>query len=94
MLSLPVFDGISWYGKGGVFDTATIIGIGEKGKEAALPLNDQTYREIARGISGEMGTSPSVLVTGNTWVIREEADIDRIADAISRKVERERLAVA
>ena len=94
VLSLPVFDGISWYGKGGVFDTATIIGIGEKGKEAALPLNDQTYREIARGISGEMGTGPSVLVTGNTWVIREEADIDRIADAISRKVERERLAVA
>lgn len=97
VVSLPVFDRISWAGKGGVFDTATIIGIGEKGKEAALPLNDATYREIARGIVAEskgMADGPSVLVTGNTWVIREEADIDRIADAINRKFIRERQAVA
>ena len=55
ILQLPVFDGISWYAKGGVFDTATLIGIGEKGKEAALPLNDTTYGEIARGINGHIG---------------------------------------
>lgn len=98
VLDLPVFDGISWYAKGGIFDAATIIGVGEAGREAALPLNTNTYREMAKGIVGEMGAqhgdAPYVLVTGNTWVIREEADIDRIADAISRKVERERLAVA
>lgn len=94
VLSIPVFDGISWYGKGGVFDTATLIGIGEKGKEAALPLNRQTYGEIARGIQGEMGATPSVTVTGNTFYVREEADIDRIADALSRKIRRERMAMA
>lgn len=94
LLSIPVFDGISWYAKGGVFDTATLIGIGEKGKEAALPLNRQTYGEIARGIQGEMGAAPSVTVTGNTFYVREEADIDRIADALSRKIRRERMAMA
>lgn len=95
VVSIPSFDGISWYGKGAVFDTATLIGIGEKGKEAALPLNDTTYREIARGITGEMGGSgASVMVTGNTFIVREEADVDRIADALNRKITRERLAVA
>ena len=48
---------VQWYAKGGVFDTATLIGVGEAGREAALPLNAKTYGEIARGISGEMGGS-------------------------------------
>ena len=90
VVSFPVFDGISWYAKGGVFDTAAIIGIGEKGKEAALPLNDKTYREIARGIDEQRGPErASVIVTGNTFVVREEADIDRIGRAIARNAERE-----
>ncbi len=83
---------VDWYAKGGVFNTATIIGIGEKGKEAALPLNRKTYGEIAEGIRSEMGgTGVGVLVTGNEFVVREEADIDRIADAITRKVRRANL---
>ena len=92
LLSIPVFSGVSWYGKGGIFDTATLIGIGEKGKEAALPLNDKTYGEIAKGITDELGTA-GVTVTGNTFVVREEADIERIADALNRKIRRERMAV-
>ena len=92
MLSIPVFDGISWYAKGGVFDAASIIGIGEKGREAALPLNEKTYGEIAKGITNELGTA-GVTVTGNTFVIREEADIERIAEALDRKIRRERMAM-
>ena len=96
VLSLPVFDGVNWYGKGGVFDTATIIGIGEAGKEAALPLNEATYREIARGIWDEMGGGGgvSVLVTGNTFSVRSDEDIDRIADAIARRTARQRAGMA
>lgn len=97
LLSIPVFDGISWYGKGGVFSAATLIGIGEKGKEAALPLNKQTYGEIARGIQGEMGIGGSGVIIdklADTIVVREEADIDRIADALDRKIRRERMAMA
>ena len=92
MLSIPVFDGISWFAKGGVFDAASIIGIGEKGREAALPLNEKTYGEIAKGITNELGTA-GVTVTGNTFVVREEADIERIAEALDRKIRRERMAM-
>ena len=46
---------IDWYAKGGIFNTAQIIGIGEAGREAALPLNDQTYGEIADGINRKVG---------------------------------------
>ena len=92
MLSIPVFDGISWFAKGGVFDAASIIGIGEKGREAALPLNEKTYGEIAKGITNELGTA-GVTVTGNTFVVREEADIERIAEALDRKIRRKRMAM-
>lgn len=89
ILQLPVFDGISWYAKGGVFDTATLIGIGEKGKEAALPLNDKTYGEIARGIVRHTGESQrNTIITGNTFYVREEADMERIAEYIVREQRR------
>ena len=84
--------GVEWYAKGGIFDAATLIGVGEAGREAVLPLNRQSYREIANGISKYGGGD--VNVTGNTFVIREEADIDRIASALDRKIRRERMAMA
>lgn len=93
LLTIPVFDGIEWAAKGGIFDAATIIGIGEAGREAALPLNSKTYGEIAKGISGELD-SGGITITGNQFVVREEADIERIAEALDRKIRRERLAMA
>jgi len=95
IVSIPTFYFAGWAAKGGVFDSATIIGIGEAGREAALPLNRKTYGEIARGISDEMGGSgAAITITGNTFVIREEADIDRIAEALARKTRRETGAMA
>lgn len=91
IVSYPVFDGIEWYAKGGVFDAATIIGVGEHGREAALPLNAKTYGEIAEGIADKLGGSGDVVVIReNTFYVREEADIDRVSEAIARKVARER----
>ena len=91
IVSYPVFDGIEWYAKGGVFDAATIIGVGEHGREAALPLNAKTYGEIAEGIADKLGGSGDVtIIKGNTFYVREEADIDRVSEAIARKVSRER----
>ena len=86
------FDG--WWAKGGIFDSASIIGIGEAGREAALPLNARSYGEIAKGISTQMGGAGGVTITGNTFYVREEADIQRIADALERKWRRERMAMA
>ena len=57
---------VKWYAKGGLFDTASVIGIGEKGKEAALPLeNRRTMKAIADSIvsssGGTMGLSKEEL---------------------------------
>lgn len=87
--SMPKFS-VSWYAKGGVFDSPTIIGVGEgSSSEAVLPLNAGVYRQIARGIMAEGGAVEGVTVTGNTFYVREEADIDRIAGALARKIRRE-----
>ena len=95
LVSIPEFS-VSWYAKGGVFDKASVIGIGESGREAALPLNQQTYREIAKGIAAEGDTQkngPTVLVTGNEFYVRDEYDIDLIAERLARKVSREEAAL-
>lgn len=79
-----------WAAKGGVFDQAAIIGIGEAGKEVAMPLNSSTYSEMARGIVAQMEGKgqAGVLVTGNNFYVRNDQDIDRIADAIALRATR------
>lgn len=47
LLKIPVFDGVSWYAKGGIFDSPTIAGIGEAGPEAVVPL-DKLWARIDR----------------------------------------------
>ena len=47
--------GIDWYAKGGVFESAALIGVGEKGREAAIPLQGSYMRPFARAIAEEMG---------------------------------------
>lgn len=91
LLSVPVFDGISWWAKGGIFENASIIGVGEgRDAEAVLPLNDKTYGAIAHGIAGELGGGGGVVVTGNTFYVRSDRDIEAIGVAINQQAERER----
>lgn len=47
-LRVPYLD-ISWYAKGGIVDGATLIGAGEQGKEAIIPLerNTEWIRSVA-----------------------------------------------
>ena len=86
---------IEWYAKGGIMTKPTIFGMngnslmvgGEAGNEAVLPLNDKTLGAIGRGIAQTMGgTSPTIniTITGNT--VREEADINRIADEVAQRI--------
>lgn len=50
---------IDWYAKGGVFDGAKLIGIGEKGAEAVVPLDQNkkwiaaTAKELKRALTAE-----------------------------------------
>lgn len=96
VLSIPVFDGIDWFAKGGIFTKPTIAGLGEAGTEAALPLNRQTYGEIARGIASEMSGTDGVVIEkiADTIIVQTEDDIDYIVSEVSRRTARERAAMA
>lgn len=62
-IPIPRFK-IDWYAKGGLFDKASLIGVGEAGREAVLPLeNQRTMKMIAsailEGMGAGMGTQES-----------------------------------
>lgn len=46
---------IEWYQRGGVFNNESIIGVGEAGREAAIPLQGRYMRPFAEAIASEMG---------------------------------------
>lgn len=66
--SLPHFS-VSWYAKGAVFDSPTVVGIGEAGREAVIPLEGQYMRPFAKTIAEEMdGLGSTSNVTFNVTV--------------------------
>lgn len=71
---------VDWYRAGGLFkpNSPQLIGIGDHptAEEAALPLTDDVFSKIAKGLSGFMGDGG---ITIQQMVVREEADIQRIA---------------
>lgn len=90
--SVPYFD-VSWYDKGGIFSRPSIIGVGERRPEFVGALDDlkAIVAEVIEKKGG--GQSGGVLITGNTFVVREEADIKRIAqelDKLQQKTNRSR----
>lgn len=100
-ISFPKF-GISWYKNGGYFDSASVIGVGEAGAEAVVPLtNSKSMGMIGKAVAdympdyargsadGSAGTGETV-ITGNTFVVREEADIEKVAQELYRLEQRER----
>lgn len=50
------YPSLDWYAKGGVFDSASIIGVGEAGKEAVVPLerNTEWITTVADGIADRL----------------------------------------
>lgn len=45
---------IDWYAKGGIFDSASIIGVGEAGREAVVPLQGQYMKPFAQEIARQL----------------------------------------
>ncbi|QZT25586.1 phage tail tape measure protein [Streptococcus dysgalactiae] len=86
---------IDWYAKGGILTKPTAFGMngnslmvgGEAGKEAVLPLNEQTLGAIGRGIAKTMTSNLPpihITITGNT--VREETDLYRLAEMVGEKL--------
>ena len=97
--SVPHFS-VSWYKKGAIFAKPTLFntpygmkGIGEAGAEAVLPIEklDSIVASALRknGIEGNGG----VVITGNTFNVREEKDIELIARKLYRLIESKKRGV-
>ena len=86
---------IAWYAKGGILTKPTAFGMngnqlmvgGEAGKEAVLPLTKQNLAAIGEEIASTMGTGGNVInVSITDVVIREEADIKRLANQVAERI--------
>ena len=53
--------GIDWYAKGGIFTSASIVGVAEAGNEAIVPLQGQYMKPFASAIASELNTDQSDL---------------------------------
>lgn len=84
--------GVEWYRKGGIFDEASVIGIGESGKEAALPLVGKEMDPFADAVANRMlSTLPQMAQnkmsesTNNNTInfyatVNNEKDMDKLFD--------------
>ena len=95
-VSIPTFS-IDWYAKGGFFNSANVIGVGEAGREAVLPLenkrNMKPYAQAVASLMNDFTGGGSGTVINNTFnvqaTVREESDIDKIAEKLERLQRRE-----
>ena len=80
---------VKWHAKGGILDSSTLIGAGEKGAEAIVPLSSQRrMKPFAQAVSKFMpentksGGDTNIHVA--QLVVREEADIAKVAQELNR----------
>lgn len=79
--------GVKWYAKGGIFSGPSVIGVGESGDEAVIPLNNRTkVRPFAQAVAAELGAGGGGGMTINVQqlVVREEADVRKVAQELYR----------
>lgn len=81
LLSIPHFS-IDWYAQGGIFDQASIIGVGEAGKEAVVPLerNAEWISSVADGLASRM-TGSAGLFGGDLGAVIRQAVSEALRDS-------------
>lgn len=89
ILSIPIFDGISWHAKGGFADSATLSGYGEKGLELYWPSYSPYFDMYAKGIADHMPASGGVDIHDCTFIVRQESDIRSVAVELNTLVNRQ-----
>lgn len=93
--------GIDWYATGGIATAPTVVGIGEAGDEAILPLSNKSkMKPFAHAVASMMpdnvgqgeSAGAGVNIQVGQLVVREEADIQRIAEQLYKLQERNKRA--
>ena len=78
--------GIEWYAKGGIFENASVIGVGEAGREAVVPLEGEYMKPFAKAIAEEMDGGNTIIV--NNYIDGSENPED-FAARLSRQLKLE-----
>jgi phage-related protein len=97
--------GVTWNAKGNMFDGASILGggqgVGEAGTEVVLPIDRKRHLKPWAGIMSDLIAEKTPEDEGGNiinkfeiaeLVIREEADIDKLADALEKKQRQQKRA--
>lgn len=82
----PVLPSIKWYKEGGIFDSPSIIGVGEAGTEVVLPLDKLS------GILKSVGVGKgSIIVNAPVQVVKElnDAELNRVGGRLTDIVGRQ-----
>lgn len=77
--SLPKWD-VDWYAKGGIFDAPSIVGIGEAGPEAVVPL-DTLWKKLDTIAAAAGGGAIVVNVYGS-----DNMSVNELAEAVEQKI--------
>lgn len=83
---------VDWYKTGGIATGASVVGIGEAGDEAIVPLSNKTrMKPFAEAVAGMMpdrqvasSGSGGVTIQVASLVVREEADVEKIANELNK----------
>ena len=74
--------GIEWYAKGGIVDSPTLIGAGEAGPEAIVPLSAPNIAPFADAVASRVGRSSIYIENMNV----EADDVDELILSINRRL--------
>ncbi|MFG3611446.1 phage tail tape measure protein [Rummeliibacillus stabekisii] len=85
---------VAWHAKGGILDSTTLIGAGEKGAESIVPLSSQRrmkpFAQAVAKFMPEGGAGGAVVNHFNisSLVIREDADVYKLAQQLKKLQDR------
>lgn len=76
--------GVDWYAKGGVFNRPSIIGVGEAGREAVMPLDRNTgwIDELASKLNNK-GNGDGITLQIDKFVNNREQDVESLANELA-----------
>lgn len=74
--------GVNWYAKGGIFDKPSVIGVGENGKEAVMPLENNTgwIDTLADKLSNKIGNMNN---NNQPIIVEMYLDKDKVGRAVA-----------